>query len=90
MNVKLSSFGSSLNSRLKGREVFSILKSDIKIADSIILDFEGISFITLSFGTELFDSLNLIGKDDVKVINANKNVEGLIKFCRGNLKPILA
>ncbi|WP_417354722.1 STAS-like domain-containing protein [Flavobacterium sp.] len=90
MNVKMLSFGSSLSSRLKGREVFNIIKPDVLASDLLVLDFEGINLMTLSFGTELFDSLNYNGKENIEIINANQKIESIIKFCMTNLKPVLA
>lgn len=90
MNVSLSSFGSSLSSRLKGREVFNEIKSNLLLTNLIVLDFEGINLMTLSFGTELFDSINHHINGDVEVVNANESIVDIINFCRGNLKPIMA
>lgn len=90
MDVKLSNFGCSLSSRLKGREVFNSLKPEILlVSDKLILDFEGINGMTLSFCTELFDSINLHTKiNDIQVINADDFLKNIINFSRNHLKPL--
>jgi hypothetical protein len=88
MNIILSNFDCSLSSRLKGREVFGLIKSDIIIAKKIVLDFENIEIMTMSFGTELFDSLNESFQGEIEIINANDFIKGVINFCRNNVKEM--
>jgi hypothetical protein len=88
MNIILSNFGCSLSSRLKGREVFGLIKSDIIIAKKIILDFENIEIMTMSFGTELFDSINEYSQAEIEIINANNFIKGVVNFCRNNVKEM--
>ncbi len=88
MIVKLSNFGHSLSSRLKSREVFNELKSEILVAEKIVLDFDEIQILTMSFGTELFDSINQISNCEIEIINSNKFLNNVIGFCRKNLKQL--
>ncbi|MGV8993138.1 MAG: hypothetical protein ACOH1O_03470 [Flavobacterium sp.] len=86
MIVNLSKFGPSLSSRLKGREIFSEIKSEMILSEKIILNFDKIEIMTLSFGTELFDSINQHSNCEIEIINSNNFVGGVIGFCRSNLK----
>lgn len=88
MNIKLSNFGSSLSSRLQGREIFGSLKSEIIKAKKIVLDFGEIEIMTMSFGTELFDSINEFSDCEIEILNPNPFVNSVIVFCRGNLKQM--
>ncbi len=88
MNVKLSAFGSSLSSRLKGREVFGSIKSEIINSKKIVLDFDKIEIMTMSFGTELFDSINEYSDCEIEIINSNHFLNGVIEFCRSNIKQL--
>ncbi|WP_281227680.1 STAS-like domain-containing protein [Flavobacterium aquiphilum] len=88
MIVKFSNFGHSLSSRLKGREVFNEIKPEVLIAEKIILDFAEIEIMTMSFGTELFDSINQYSNCEIEIINSNKFLDGVISFCKKNLKQL--
>lgn len=88
MIVKFSNFGHSLSSRLKCREVFNEIKHDVLVAQKIILDFEEIEIMTMSFGTELFDSINQYSNCEIEIINSNKFLDNIISFCRKNMKQL--
>jgi hypothetical protein len=88
MIVKLSNFGSSLSSRLQAREVFRSIKSEVICSKEIILDFEKIQIMTMSFGTELFDSINENSNCEVRIINSNEFLNSVIKFCRSKKKKV--
>jgi hypothetical protein len=88
MNIKLSQFGCSLSSRLKGREVFASIKSDIIPVEKIVLDFKEIEIMTLSFGTELFDSLSQNFTGEIEVVNTNDFINNIVSFCRNNIKEM--
>ena len=88
MNIKLSNFGTSLSSRLKGREVFGAMKSEIIISKKIVLNFDEIEMMTMSFGTELFDSINEFSDCEIEIINSNQFLDNIIDFCRKNLKQM--
>ena len=88
MIVNLSNFGHSLSSRLKGREVFNEIKSEIVVTKKLVLDFDGIEIMTMSFGTELFDSINQYSNCEIEIINSNRFLDSVISFCKKNLKQL--
>jgi hypothetical protein len=88
MKIKLSKFGCSLSSRLKGREVFELIKSDIIVAEKIILDFENIEIMTFSFGTELFNSISEYSEGQIEILNSNEFLKDVITFCRRQNKEM--
>jgi hypothetical protein len=88
MTIKLSNFELSLSSRLQSRGIFNALKSEIIDSKKIILDFDEIEIMTMSFGTELFDSINEYSDCEIEIVNANQFVNNVIDFCRSNLKQM--
>lgn len=89
MIINLSKFGNSLSSRLQSREIFNEFKSEIIASKKITLDFDNIDIMTLSFGTELFDSINQYSNSKIEIINSNEFVNNIIIFCRKNLKKMV-
>lgn len=90
MLLKLENHGTILSSRLLGREIFSMIADDLKDCNSIILDFENVKIITLSFGTELIDSINKENPfTEIIILNENKFVNNILNFCLKNSKQNL-
>ena len=82
MIVKLKEFGTSLGSRVLGKEVGNMINFEKE--DEIILDFDEVKMITSSFADEV------IGKncarlglhnffDKVQIVNASEQIKLIIK-----------
>ena len=82
MIVKLKDFGTSLGSRVLGKEVSSLI--DFEKEDEIILDFDEVKMITSSFADEI------IGKNcaklglhnffkKVQIINTSEQIKHILK-----------
>lgn len=87
MHLKLSKYGKHLGNRLECREILSSLKNELIFSNMVIIDFSDVSLITMSFGTELFDTIYSIkNREEIKIINTSKLVEGVVAFCLKNKK----
>lgn len=82
MNVKLKEFGTSLGSRVLGKEVSDMI--DFEKEEEIILDFNGIKMITSSFADEV------VGKNcaklglhnffkKVQIVNSSEQIKLILK-----------
>lgn len=82
MIVKLKEFGTSLGSRVLGKEVSNLI--DFEKEKEIILDFQGVKMITSSFADEV------IGKNcarlglhnffkNVQIVNASEQIKLILK-----------
>lgn len=82
MIVKLKEFGESLGSRVLGKEVSNMIGFEKE--DEIILDFEGVKMVTISFADEV------IGKNcaklglhnffkKVQIINTSEQIKLILK-----------
>lgn len=82
MNVKLKEFGTSLGSRVLGKEVSNMI--DFEKEEEIILDFQDVKMVTSSFADEV------IGKncaklglhnffDKVQIVNATGQIKLILK-----------
>lgn len=80
--VKLKGFGTSLGSRVLGKEVSNMI--DFEKEDKIILDFQDVKMVTSSFADEV------IGKncarlglhnffDKVQIVNASEQIKLILK-----------
>lgn len=80
--VKLKDFGTSLGSRVLGKEVSSLINFEKE--DEIILDFQGVKMITSSFADEV------VGKncarlglhnffDKVQIVNSSEQIKLILK-----------
>lgn len=88
--INFSKYGSGLASRLQSRQIFLENECIIKKSDSLILDFENINMITLSFATEFFDNLKKINKDNqVQILNLKGLSKDIIYFAMNNTKEIV-
>jgi hypothetical protein len=83
--INLSDYDLYLNSRLLGREIINEHKSDIICAEKIIINFNNVKEITLSFTTEILDSLHTLN-NNFEIINVDSKLSNLIRFCISNLK----
>ena len=82
MIVKLKDFGTSLGSRILGKEVSNLI--DFEKEKEIILDFEGVKMVTSSFADEV------IGKNcarlglhnffkKVQIVNTSEQIKLILK-----------
>ena len=82
MIIKLSEFGTSLGSRVLGKEVSNMI--DFEKEDEIILDFQDVKMVTSSFADEV------VGKncarlglhnfiDKVQIINTSEQIKLILK-----------
>lgn len=82
MIIKLNEFGTSLGSRVLGKEVSSMI--DFEEEDEIILDFDGVKMVTSSFADEV------VGKncarlglhnffDKVQIVNTSEQIKFILK-----------
>lgn len=85
LNIKLSNYGVNLGARPLGALIIAELMDDIVKSDKVVLDFTDVKQMTLSFGTEVFDSLFSINKN-FETINENKFVKDVADFCKVNIK----
>ncbi len=85
LEINLSRYGHNLGSRMLGKKVFSDIKHDFLLTEELVLDFSNVDRITLSFGTELIDSISSFGIS-IKVKNCNSSVGKLLAFCLNNIK----
>ena len=83
--IKLNSHGSHLGSRLHARDILSSLKVDLSESESVVVDFEGVKQTTLSFCTEIFDTLYNTNKV-VETINENTFTKSVTDFCKNNIQ----
>ena len=83
----MSNYGLHLSNRLKCREIMSSLKSELIISKSVTIDFSGVTMMTMSFGTELFDTIHSIfDKDQINILNTTGIVKSVTSFCLNNVK----
>lgn len=88
--ICFKNYGSGMASRLLSRQIFSENEERIKNSDSLILDFENINMITLSFATEFFDSLKRIGKNkNLQVLNLSGLSKDVVHFAMNNTKELV-
>lgn len=81
IKVKLSKYGQNLGSRLLGRQVFSDINDQLVANSTVILDFEDVRFTSLSFITELIDSLQLLLKEEgLSIIGTNSFIQSQVNF----------
>lgn len=82
MIAKLKDFGTSLGSRVLGKEVSNMIKFEKE--DEIILDFQDVKMVTISFADEV------VGKncaklglhnfiDKVQIINTSEQIKLILK-----------
>ena len=82
MIVKLKEFGTSLGSRVLGKEVSNMINFEKE--DEIILDFNGVKIVTSSFADEV------VGKNcarlglhnffkNVQIVNASEQIKLILK-----------
>lgn len=82
MIVKLKEFGTSLGSRVLGKEVSNMINFEKE--DEIILDFNGVKMVTSSFADEV------VGKNcarlglhnffkNVQIVNASEQIKLILK-----------
>lgn len=90
MFLSLYHHGTFLSSRLMGRNIFSLIENEVKISKSITLDFMNVKNMTMSFGTELIDSIKKANAYiEINIINASDFVRNIINFCLANSKQEL-
>ena len=83
--IHLSSYGSHLGSRLLGRDIFAHFFDKINGAEFIVIDFMDVHQISLSFGTELFDSIYTLHKP-FKTVNENDFTKSITDFCKDQIR----
>lgn len=83
--IFLSKYGRNLGSRMFAKEVFSDIKNDLIVANEVYLNFSNVDRITLSFGTELIDSIAGVGVE-VYAGHYNSATEKMVKFCLNNVR----
>ena len=82
MIVKLKEFGTSLGSRVLGKEVSNIINFEKE--DEIILDFNGVKMVTSSFADEVVGK-NCAGLGlhnffkNVQIVNASEQIKLILK-----------
>ena len=82
MIVNLKEFGTSLGSRVLGKEVSNMI--DFEKEDEVILDFEDVKMVTSSFADEVIDkSCAKLGLhnffDKVQIVNASEPIKLILK-----------
>ena len=82
MIVNLKDFGTSLGSRVLGKEVNNMI--DFEKEDEIILDFNGVKMVTSSFADEVVGkNCALLGLhnfiDKVQIINTSEQIKLILK-----------
>lgn len=82
MIVKLKEFGTSLGSRVLGKEVSNMI--DFEQENEIILDFQGVKMVTSSFADEVVgkncaksDLHNFFSK--VQIVNSSEQIKLILK-----------
>lgn len=81
IQFNLSKYGQNLGTRLLGRRVFNDINDQLYLNSNVILDFNDVRFMSLSFATELIDSLQLIlAEESISIINANSFIDTQINF----------
>lgn len=87
MEVLLSKYGESFISRLQGKDLLCILLPEINEKENLILNFERVNNISISFATELIDSLNS-KCESIHIINANQYINTILDFAIANVRPV--
>lgn len=82
MIVDLKEFGTSLGSRVLGKEVSSLI--DFGKEDEVILDFQDVKVVTSSFADEVIGkNCSKLGLHDffgkVQIVNASEQIKLIIK-----------
>ena len=82
MIVKLKEFGTSLGSRVLGKEVSNLI--DFEKEEEIVLDFQGVKMITSSFADEVIgENCARLGLHNffknVQIVNASEQIKLILK-----------
>ena len=79
--IQLSSLGQNLSSRLMARKLMAECDGVIKRKETIILDFDSVRFMSLSFATEVVSTLyEKFHVDQVVYHNATEMIAAQIDF----------
>ena len=86
-SINFSNYNSHLISRLHGRHIFDEVKDSIDRGSILLLNFDNVSVVTLSFATELFDSFKS-NNISVSIVNANQFVKETLEFAQSSSKVL--
>ena len=91
IHIQLSKYGQNLGSRMLGKQVLDDIGGQISAYSKIILDFEGVRFMSLSFATELIDALQKNFKEtDIIFTATNSFVKSQINFVLKTNRQVIA
>ena len=81
LHIQLSKYGQNLGSRMLGKQVLDDISEQIGTYSKIVLDFQAVRFMSLSFATELIDTLqHHFKEEDIVFTEANSFVKTQINF----------
>jgi hypothetical protein len=77
MDIEMSSFGTSLTTRVAGRSAYKEIVSKIESSDdTVVFDFSGVDSITNSFADEVFGRLALdFGIDQLREFTTFRSIK---------------
>jgi hypothetical protein len=82
--IKLSNFGRNLGSRILARQIIQDLNESILNDRDVVLDFDGIRYMSFSFATETIDFLE-INECNISIVNAKELIGLQLSFAQANL-----
>jgi anti-anti-sigma regulatory factor len=90
ITIQLSKYSQNLGSRMLGKQVLDDISGQIGGSSKVILDFKAVRFMSLSFATELIDTLQRHFKeDDIIFTDTNSFVRTQINFVLKTNKELL-
>ena len=84
-HILFKEFGYQLISRMHSRSICLDLLKPIDKKEVLVLDFQGVSVVTLSFITELLANLEAAGVKDLAIENANDMIDQSFQFAMNNM-----
>lgn len=79
--IQFKNYGLNLGSRLLGRKVISDNFLELKKCQNVHLDFQGVKFMSISFATEIIDSINRVANIQSIEFSANNPlIEEQVQF----------
>ncbi|ACM61771.1 uncharacterized protein DUF4325 [Caldicellulosiruptor bescii] len=83
--IKLNEYGNIICSRENGEVVREKILKEIKNGNIVVINFEGVEMINHSFADEafgklLYDLSEDVLRNQIKFVNANDDIKGMIKM----------
>ncbi len=86
IEINFNNYGSCMMSRLQSRDLCNKLFSDLNGEIALVLNFEGVSIVSLSFLTEMIAHLQSHNLNKAKIINVNPRSKRFFYFAALDMK----